>query len=207
MKSYRYFISLIVLVGTLISNTSYASNTYRAGEVIYGREYNDILQDWIDRTFTMWVGVSKKNTKTFYFQAETGLGNATVWVDDLNGGPDLVRDLEKAISKAIEWSNIAKKNKADVTKGLDCFGWKPSEDAKENGYAFRKNQMGLRFSASNGGTQSFLIIDIIDSSNQFKKTEIYLNTTEMKKLLNAVRSTDKPFQKAKEQSEKSNLFK
>ena len=199
LASAALLLSLIV-----VSNTALAFNIYRVGEVVHGREYNDMLERWIDRDFSIWVGVGDDNNEYIFFEGETGLSKATVMVDNTTS----VRGkLEKAVSKAIEWSGVAKKNKADTTKGLGCFGVDKYGLCEKNSSAFDEGQMSLKFFSANSGSQTDLIVDIIDRDNQFYKASIYIGTSEMKKLLAAVKGIDAAFAKARKTAKDKALFK
>ncbi len=59
-----------------------AFNIYRVGDEIVGQEYNDVWKRWFDKKFSIWVGVSENNTEYIFFKGETGLGDATVMVQN-----------------------------------------------------------------------------------------------------------------------------
>jgi len=119
MLRFRYRFAFVVILIFFACHTVYAFNTYRAGEEITGEEYNDVWMRWFDKKFSIWVGVDEDNTEYIFFKGETGLGDATVMVQY---SETIKRKLKKAITKAIEWSDVARKNRADTTKSLGCFG-------------------------------------------------------------------------------------
>ncbi len=200
-------IAFVILFGLSISfclPKAQAFNIYRVGDEIAGQEYNDILKRWLDKKFSIWVGVSDNNTEYILFKGETGLGDATVMAQ--NGKP--IRDkLKNAVKKAIEWSDVARKNKADTSKSLGCFGSNPYDSCAENGSAVEENQMGLLFFAANGGKQTNLIISLIDRDNQFIKTNIYIDVKNITKMLNVVDSIENGFKKARKTANDQKLFK
>lgn len=124
------------------------------------------------KIFGIWVGVDERNTEYIIFQCETNLGKAKVLVYN---SKKTIEKLKNAILKAIEWSDVAKKNSADGTKSLGCFGQDKWDLCEKEGTTFDKNQMGLRFFATNKGKQTNLIISLVDRDNQFIKTSIYLD--------------------------------
>jgi hypothetical protein len=203
MKKLQIFFLIIILI-LVLSAPIYAFNIYRVGNAIIGREYNDVWKRWFDKQFSIWVGIDDKKEEYIFFKANTGLGDATVVVTNTN---ELMDKLEKAILKAIEWSDVARKNKADTTKGLGCFGPDAHGLCEKNSSAYKKGQMSLTFFAANGGKQTDLIVNIIDKDNQFVKSSIYIGLPQMKKLLQATKGIDTAFQKAREATKKQDMFK
>jgi len=181
-----------------------AFNIYRVGDEIVGQEYNEVWKRWFDKKFSIWVGVSDNNTEYILFKGETGLGDATVMVENTKATRD---KFKKAVTKAIEWSGIAKKNQADTSKSLGCFGRDSYDLCEKNGSAFDENQMGLSFFAANGGKQTNLVVSIVDRDNQFIKTTICIDVPEMTKMLNVVEKIEVEFQKARKTSKDQKLFK
>ncbi|MBW2324772.1 MAG: hypothetical protein JRF41_14925 [Deltaproteobacteria bacterium] len=194
-------ICLFLLCG---SPKAQAFNIYRVGNEIVGQEYNDMWKRWFDKKFSIWVGVRENNTEYIFFKGETGLGDATVMVQNTKATRD---KLKKAVAKAIEWSDVAKKNQADTSKSLGCFGRDKYDLCEKNGSAFDENQMGLSFFAINGGKQTNLVISIVDRDNQFIKTTIYVDVPEMRKMLNVVEKIESTFEKARKTAKDQKLFK
>lgn len=195
---------LILIFAFLVSQNVYAFNIYQVGEEITGQEYNDMWKRWFDKKFSIWVGISEDNTEHIFFKGETGLGDATVMVQH---SKTIREKLRKAIVKAIEWSDVAQKNKADTEKSLGCFGQDEYGICEKGGTAFEENQMGLKFFAANSGQQTNLIISLVDSDNQFIETSIYIELQEMKKMLNAVNQIENTLKKAHETTKDQKLFK
>lgn len=180
----RFWTSIVFVIFTfLVSQNVYAFNTYQVGEEITGREYNDVLERWFNKKFSIWVGISG-HTEYIAFQGETGLGNATVWV---RNSKTIRTKLRKSVVKAIEWSEVARKNKVDTIKSLDYFDGRDGHPyTYRHGTSTKKNEMSLKFFATNSGKQTDLIISLVDQDNQFIKTPIYICLQEMKKMLNAI---------------------
>ncbi|MBC2714852.1 MAG: hypothetical protein HF978_06020 [Desulfobacteraceae bacterium] len=181
-----------------------AFNIYRVGDEIVGQEYNDVWKSWFDRKFSIWVGVNNNNKEYIFFKGETGLGDATVMVQNSKARMD---KLKGAVTKALEWSDVARKNQADTSKGLGCFGDDEYNLCGKDGSAYKENQMGLSFFAANSGKQTNLVINIVDRDNQFIKTSIYIDMIEMKKMLNVVDNIENEFEKARKTAKDQNLFK
>ena len=202
----RKFASTFTLLFSLlvISSTAHAFNIYRVGDVVHGREHNEMLNRWIERDFSIWVGVDERNNEYIFFKGDTGLSTATVMVDNTKS---IREKFTSAVSKAIEWSEVAKKNKADTTKGLGCFGVDKYGICEKNSSAFDEGQMSLTFFSANSGNQTDLIVDIVDRDNQFYKASIYIETSEMKKLLSAAKGIEAAFVKARETAKNQDLFK
>lgn len=205
MCRFRVFILLLIVFFTFfVSQNVYAFNVYQVGEEITGQEYNDIWKRWFDKNFSIWVGVSENNTEYIFFKGETGLGDATVMVQH---SKTIREKLRKAIIKAIEWANVAQKNKVDTEKSLGCFGLDEYGICEKNGTAFEENQMGLKFFAVNSGQQTNLIISLVDRDNQFIETSIYIELQEIKKMLNAVNQIENTLKRAYKTTKNQKLFK
>ncbi|WP_404419021.1 hypothetical protein [Marinospirillum sp.] len=187
-----------------ISSAAKAFNIYRVGDVVKGREHNEMLNRWIERDFSIWVGVDERNSEYIFFKVNTALSTATVMVENTKSIKEKFTD---AVSKAIDWSEVAKKSKADTTKGLGCFGVDRYGHCEKNSSAFDEGQMGLKFFSANSGNQTDLIVDIVDRNNQFYKATIYIETVEMKKLLSAAKGIEAAFLKARETANNQDLFK
>lgn len=193
----RVLILLLVTTITLSSEVHAGYNIYKIGDTIIGRQYNDFLESWIDKEFSIWVGHG--GIEVIVFKAETVFGSATIVARDARSTK---KELQKVISKAIEWSNIAVENQVDITKKLGCFGgYKRSFSCNNTG------EMKLTFFATNGGRQRTLIVNITDRDNQFIKASLYFEPPEMKKILDALKEVEKALQKAKDNESKQNLFK
>jgi len=198
---YGFVVFVIVFI---FSPNADAFNIYRAGDVIVGQEYNDVLKSWFDREFSIWAGKSENGTEYLVFKGDTGLGDATVWVLD---SPYLRKKLKKALEKAIEWSDIARESQADTSKNLGCFGSGKFGICEVNRSSLKKNQMGLSFFATNGGKQTNLIITMIDTDNQFTKATIYFDLLQMRNLLKAFKGIETAFEKARKTERDQELFK
>jgi hypothetical protein len=198
--------SIILICFTLLCGLpkTQAFNIYSVGEEIVGQEYNDVLKRWFVRKLSIWVGVREDNTEYILFKGETGLGYATVMVKNTKATRD---KLKRAVAKAIEWSDVARKNQADASKSLGCLGEDKYDLCEEKGLAFDENQMGLSFFSANSGQQTNLIISIVDYDNQFIKTTIYVDVPEMKKMLNVIGKIESEFEKARKTAKDQELFK
>lgn len=199
-----YIVFIILMLACLASQEANAFNIYLVREEIVGQEYNDVWKRWFDKKFSIWVGVSENNTEYIFFKGETGLGDATVMVQNSKTTREKLR---KAVVKAIEWSDVARKNQADTTKSLGCFGRDKYDLCEKNGEAFDENQVGLKFFAANSGKQTNLIINIVDRDNQFIKASIYVDLPEMKKMLDAVYQIESALEKARKTAKDQKLFK
>lgn len=205
-------ITILFILNYKSNGNTLATHLYRSGDPVKGKEYNDLLKMWIDKDITIWVGISEDGMGEVYVYGETGLGNAVILLD-LNyslsqGKSEIITKFENAVLKAIKWSAIARENKADVSKGLGCFGKSDKYGlCEKNSNAFDEGQMSLSFFSANNGNQTDLIISIIDEYNQFIKTTVYINTHGMKELLRAIKSINNAFKKAKDAETKKDLFK
>lgn len=198
MKKY-----LLILAFVFITTDAHASTFLQVGDTISGVEYVDILKTTVKREFSIYV-VADWGME-LQFKGDTSLGRATIFIPYAE---ETQKELEDAVSKAIEWSGVAKKNSADVRKRLGCFGVGDQGPYCINeGRAIFKNQMGLEFISSNNGKFIRLHISIIDFENQFIKANILIDETGMRKLLANIKKIDATVKKALEASEKEELFK
>jgi len=67
----------------------------------------------------------------------------------------------------------SQEKKADTSKGLGCFGVDKYGLCEKSSSASDEGQMSLQFFSANSGSQTDLIVDIIDRENQFYKANIY----------------------------------
>jgi hypothetical protein len=201
---YSATLLLLSLVSVLISVTvspAKAGNVYQAGEVITGQVYNELVKAWFDHDVTIFAGIDE-DSPYIYVQAETGLANAVVAIED---EPATRKRLIGAVEKALYWSDVARNNSADTLKLLGCFGRDPYGVCESHG-AFEEGQLSLSFFAANSGRQTNLILQIIDRSNQFIKADIYLDPPQMRQLLAALQDLDRVIAHARRMQAKDNLF-
>jgi len=203
-KGRKLFALFCVLVGILNSRNLFAFNIYQVGNSVIAKEHNELLHRWIPRSFSVWVGVDQKKTEYLIFKADTGLKEAVVSVRYTKATRD---KLGRMLTKALEWTEVARKNEADTSKGLGCFGDDPSGLCAKDGNALDENQMGLSFFAASRGQQTDLIIDIIDRENQFIKVTIYFELLQMRQLLDVARGIESALKEAKQATSKQELFK
>jgi hypothetical protein len=200
------FFAAVVVFG-LSSQPASAVNTYRAGDEVQGRTYNELFKSWSKRNLSILVAVSDEGKEYVFFVVNTGLGSTTVGFEYT---PSVQKKLLSLVNKAIEWSKIARTNRADTTKGLGCFGRErlvTFDGCQKSGDAKEKNQVGLGFFSANNGQQTDLIVDLIDWNNQFIKAKVYLNEAGMRQLLTAINAIPDTMKKAKSMSKKRDLFK
>ena len=90
---------------------AYAVNV---GKPVVGKEYNDIIGRWIDRR----IGIVINTDHSVMIAADTSLGQANVF---LPSSKSVMKELESSVLKAIKWSQIAKKHKAEIRKRIGCL--------------------------------------------------------------------------------------
>ena len=197
MKTLRSVVNVLcALFAVVFATHVQAFNIYRVGDKIHGKEYNDASKKWLDRSFSVWVGIDEDNTELIYFMGDSSAsGVATVLVKN---SQDVRAKLETAVSKAIEWSEIARQNQTDGIKNLGCFGDCSADEG---------NRMGLSFFAANSGKQTDLVIKMIDVENQSITAYMCVELSEMVKLLGVVRGINEAMEKAKGTASKQDLFK
>jgi hypothetical protein len=200
----KFYLRLFLLSLLLLdARSSSAFNIYRVGSPVIGQEHNDVWKKWFPRTLTMWVGIDGK-TEYLLFQVDTGLGDATVRIKYSKAVQEKLRT---AVKKAIEWSEVAKKNEVDTTKPLGCWGDDLHKICEKDGNAFDENQVGMSFFAANEGKQTNLVVDIVDLNNQFIKATLYIDTPQMILLLTNIEGIDEALKKARDTAKKKDLFK
>lgn len=205
MKRFLLIVIAGMALNTLTPEIALAFNIYRVGEAVQAREYNDVLKTWVDREFSIWVGVGSKKQPYLFFQGDTGLGDATVRV---KYAPEIRNKLEHILTKAIEWSQIAYSNEADASKGLGCLGWDRHKLCEEYSSPFGANQISFTFYAANSGKQTDLVVDITDRNNRFDKATLHIDLKGMTTLLGSVKAIDSSLERAREKAIKQEeLFK
>ncbi len=202
MKRLRLAILLLILLAVSVSSAQ-AVSLHPVGTPVKGKEYYSMQKRWYEREFSVWMGVTNNKKILLVFKGETGVGTATVL------GRDAMRSsnkLLKAVSKALEWAEIARDNYADTSRGLGCFGPDPYGTCEKSSTATEAGQMSLRFFSANEGRQTDLIIQIIDGQDAIKEAKIYIDYEGMKKLRDVIFQIRDVYQKAKENAEKQDLF-
>ncbi len=199
----RILIWMFCLSIAAVTSPANAFNVYRVGDEITARAYVDVLKQWTNRQFSIWVGIGDDGTEYIFFRGETGLRDADVR-EFYN--QKIQQKLEHYIAKGIEWSGIAKQNNADTSKAIGCFGSDAHGLCAKKGNAFEANQMGVSFFANNGGRQTDLILDIWDRRNQFVEEQLYLNLSAMKQLERVVKQIPETFERARKTVKQQDLF-
>lgn len=82
MNTFRKTGLLLLLLGLMPSIDAFAFNTYKVGEDIVGKKYNEVWKRWAKRTFRIWAGISEEYTEYIFFEGDTGLGNAIIRIEN-----------------------------------------------------------------------------------------------------------------------------
>ena len=182
-------------------NIVWGEPEYELGTKVMGKSHNDILKRWVSRDVRVFLVLGDDSElKFFYLVVETGLGNAKAIIGtDIDSLPQ--EQFAWVLKKALAWSKLAKKHKAEVDKTLGCFGYwvtygKATKSCMERGVAEKKGEIGLQFFSTEGGKQTNVILSIVDSDNQFLRTELYLEPKGVLQLLKNLRNVDEQFAKA-----------
>lgn len=192
------------IIGMSVLAPAHAFSIYRSGQVVEGEAHNDVIGRWMPRHVSLYVGISGE-AEYLIVRAETGLGVADAMMEP---ALDAIERLQTILSKAISWSDIARKNKADTTKILGCLGGKEWDVSHCERYGKpEEGQVAFTFFSARGGKYIRLILDIIDEENQFKKAQIYLDLIDIKQLREAATKADAVLNKARERGQKDHLFK
>ena len=202
-------LALICVIGS--GNTDWGAPGYELGTKVTGKSYNDILKRWISRDVKIFLVLDDNGeSKNFYLVVETGLGDAKAKIaTDFESLPQ--DKFEEVLKKALTWSKVAKKHKADVVKTLGCFGHRvtyeqATKSCMEQGEAEKEGEIGLQFFSTEGGKQTDVILSIVDSDNQFLRTVLYLEPKAVLQLLKNFRKVDEQFTKAVKARKKDALF-
>jgi hypothetical protein len=192
-------------------NTAWGASGYELGTKVTGKSYNDILKRWISRDVRLFLVLDDDaESKIFYLVVETGLGDAkAILATDFESLPQ--EKFEEVLKKALVWSKVAKKNKADVTKTLGCFSYRvtygqATKICTELGTAEKPGEIGLKFFSAEGGKQTDVILSIVDRDNQFLQTTLYLEPNAILQLLKNLWNADEQYSKAVKARKKDALF-
>ena len=202
-----FFLGIIFFVLLFTTSSVKSFTIYRIGEEVIGHEYDSLWQQWFKKNLTVWMGDNVRKETIIFFRINTKLGDVTI---PLEASTENKEVLKEALAKSVEWSEIAKRAKADTTRSLGCFGRTVNNSCKQTGIANTKGQMGFRFFSTNKASQVNLIINAIDKNNSNIRGTIYLNSAETRKFLSAMEKLEsgKPFQsETKLEQDPDNLFK
>ncbi|MBZ5637443.1 MAG: hypothetical protein LAO51_01660 [Acidobacteriia bacterium] len=183
---------------------AHAQTLHSAGPPIKGFAYSDLLKTWVSRDLKVSVTVTDDGREWVFFKGETGLDDALVVVQYT---PDVREALTAALVKALEWADVARKNKADTYKGITCVGSDEQRICARTGAPFEENQMALRFYSKIAAGQVNLVVDMISRDNQFTKTTIFFEMSEVRRFQKLLYGLREAFAKAHETARKQELFK
>lgn len=196
-----FALALFFYFATGPASPAQAMVTKPVGAKVQGQSYNETLRRWIPRAFQMVVGIGQDGTVWLFFDGEASLGTATAETIYSTAERDKLRH---AAEKTLEWAKIARDNKTDASRFFSCVGW-DAEHCSDG--AYKQNQMGMRFFASNEGQLQYLVLEIIDRRNRFIATTIYLEPDAVRAFLDNVNRLDETVAAAKETTGKKHLFK
>ena len=129
------FSGLILFFGFFTISNSLSFTIYRIGEEVTGHEYDSLWQQWFKKNLTVWIGDNVRKETIIFFRINTKLGDITIPLDASNENKEV---LKQALAKSVEWSEIAKRAKADTTRSLGCFGRTVNNSCKQTGIANSK---------------------------------------------------------------------
>ena len=184
---------MFCLLLAVVNSPANADSYLLVGDEITARDYVGSFDRWIDRQFSIWIKIYL-GREYIEFSGETGLGKADV---TMIYDQDIQQQLELYIAKGIEWAAIAKQNNADTSKALGCLSRDPYWGCTTGGYASKANQMGVRFFAAFGGSQTELVFDIKDEYNEFLEVTLYFNLSAMRQLERVVIQIPETLQQAR----------
>jgi hypothetical protein len=195
-------IALTLLSAVFFSPMTSFAIEYQAGAVVVGKSYNEILRTWVKRDFSLWVYVNDGGKEWVEMKGDSGLGQVQV---DMFYEKEGIDHLRRMLTTAIEWTDIARSNRADTSKALGCLPL--AEYVCDNpGVPDGVNQMGLSFWSTANGQRSSLIADMIHHNNKFKRAEIYFDAAQIPSLINNLEQLEPAITKARETRKKQHLF-
>lgn len=165
----------IILI--LLCLVSFAGAQTKSIEVkITGTNYNKLLNKWLEHDIYVYVD-SGANT---YIATNAGLKASAIVTKAI------YKQLMETLEKAVKWHGIAKDKELETTKVLADFQYKDGISMKG---------VKMTFFTAKKGKQTNLILDIIDFDNPFKKSNLYLDLENTKKLLEAVKAVPETYKK------------
>jgi hypothetical protein len=198
--------TLTILLSLLLFFTAPAY-AVKVGKNVVGKEYNDILGRWIERR----IGILINDSHDIMIAADTALGQANFF---LPSSSSMREELESAVSKALKWSKIAKKNKAEVRKRISCFRNASGFSAevgencrwRDHVASDHYRYLAFEFASQEKGKETNLIVTIIGGYNEHKKATIYLAPPEMKQFLRNIQKIDGAMEESYAMEKKEALF-
>jgi len=186
-----------------VNSPAAAFMVYPVVEPVKGFVYSDLYRKWEERQFWLEVGYNK-DVPYLFFRGDAKIRIATVRVKYT---ADIQSKLELYVSKGIEWADVARMNKADVTKPLGCFGKDKYGICAEDGDAYKRGQAGFSFFATDQGASTSLVIDLIDENSKVYKGQFYFDVPEMKRLQRIVAAIPQTLIDVRMKGKKEALFK
>ena len=153
-----------------------------------GKYYNEVFGSWSIMPISIYVDEEEKT----YIEGGEGFISAVNYLY-----PTERIEIIKLLKKALTWMEIAKKEKAEITKALGLS--KP--------YRSRQYEIELKFWATNEGKQNFVILYITEYNNMFKKIALYLDSSQVGGLIKLLEKVPQTLKELKEQEKKLEIFK
>ena len=153
-----------------------------------GKYYNEVFESWSIMPISIYVDEEGKT----YIEAGEGFISAVNYLY-----PTERVEIINLLKKALIWMEIAKKEKAEITKVL----------ALSKPYQNRQNEIELKFWTTNEGKQNFVILYITEYNNIFKKITLYLDSSQVKSLIKLLEKIPQTLKELKEQEKKLEMFK
>ncbi len=190
VRTFAMLLACLFAVAMFAPSAAYAeSNTKSIPGVAHGWRFNEFLDKPLPAEVSIYVdGNGNAYLRTDSIMTARGL----LWRDE-------VAAFEAALTKAIEWSEVARTNSAEVEKDLGKW-FKTAEFDQKHGVA-------LTFRATANGTTSHVILTIIDFDNSFNSDSVVLEMKHVRELLSLVSAVPQTVSSLQSEIKNRQLFK
>lgn len=167
---------------------AYAGTRFVEGSAT-GRYYNEVWKTWSEEPIYVYVD-EKGNT---YIKGGEGLicARGIIYAGERQKFIELLR-------KGIKWAETARKEQLEITKKLGSF-------MKEKSYG-DKYGIKLTFFSAMKGSQTDIILDIVDFNNTFDTITLYLNPSQAQELIELLEKVPQTLKDLKEYEKKSKIL-
>lgn len=196
-------IFITILLG-LISVNSYANSILI--DKITTREYNEILNSFIDREMNIWAGIDKDGRKFIQFDIDGSIED--IWFN-VYLGSDEFNYIKDSFIKFDKWAKIASENKTEIEKQLV----ESEKGCALRGYSKAKNGhmdwCKIYFMSYSGGDYQQIYWSLENFDNIWSKdTTLYIKSGNARAIAKYLTETElnNKFVKLTEKQSKEDLF-
>lgn len=177
---------LILILATISIAMSTHGQTRQIEGQTEGRRYLDALDIWKNEPVSAYVDVELN----LYLVAGGPLSHPRGFLRSAQI-PRLVRALEQGL----EWSKKAKAEKLEASKKLVEL-WSHAGSIDQTG-------VELTFFSANQGSQTDIVLHVIDFENRYVQSELYLNPSQVEKLIAILNRAVPTWKELQENTEKA----